>query len=623
MFYRINRECSTDDLSFVAEAECGDDMVRDTRLVQTAVIGDEQSDVPIILPTEAIELDVFRRAHQQDTFWCGLLLGGCGGQLGHKLYTDRQCHFQHNPLPHGAPNACRRPSVGESSADHLYVKSAMSRSLLEYGRAARFAFPPPIGSLVDVDLEDGLSLRIHMDASVQPDWARQHAVILGPGAVPDPDILAGCPYVYRVRCDSDGATRRVWIGTQSLASPTEWVPFSECTWTDEGLLTPAASRFLRDRPTARARADAPGASSGRGNLPESVVTFARGLEAAQRTGTVDHVRRLCDGSSTFLENLTATARAEAERVLEEAKAWVAAHEEYQRRIFKDLDAAVRERRAWDVRSGVQQAASLTRRGASAEEHRILATARTYLRGRDYAEQSPAQAAGRRQPHHKPVPAPKKPAPPKSKKQNPNRPRESAAKVRTLLKRLRRESDRLAADELTQLTRELKQEANIAAPFLRGSELDQIDSWIRWARRRRPRRATAAQPRVRTKPPAARKPPSPARVKLDPLAAAVKTVLQRAASTGTTLTWRELRAQLPPELPALERSRQVDVLIQVDQSCDRTAPLLSALVTGSDRDMHPAFPRIAAAAGRPRPGRDLAAVAQWVVEVSRFHRDRTK
>ncbi|MFI1660472.1 hypothetical protein ACH4ZU_37025 [Streptomyces sp. NPDC020472] len=135
--------------------------------MQAAVIGDEHSDVPIILPTEAIKLDVFRRAHQQDTFWCGVLLGGCGGQLATKLYVDRQCHFQHNPLPNGVPNTCRRPSVGESSADHLYVKSAMSRSLLEYGRAARFAFPSPIGSLVDVDLEDGLSLRIHMDAVVR------------------------------------------------------------------------------------------------------------------------------------------------------------------------------------------------------------------------------------------------------------------------------------------------------------------------------------------------------------------------------------------------------------------------------------------------------------------------
>ncbi|MFF5125905.1 hypothetical protein ACFY41_03035 [Streptomyces syringium] len=43
------------------------------------------------LPPEAIELDVFRRRHGRDTFWCGLLLGGCGVQLTTKLYTDRVC----------------------------------------------------------------------------------------------------------------------------------------------------------------------------------------------------------------------------------------------------------------------------------------------------------------------------------------------------------------------------------------------------------------------------------------------------------------------------------------------------------------------------------------------------
>ncbi|MFF7098078.1 hypothetical protein ACFY9A_37690 [Streptomyces rubradiris] len=592
--------------------------MRDTRLVQTAVIGDEHSDVPIILPTEAIELDVFRRGHQQDTFWCGLLLGGCGDQLATKLYVDRQCHFQHNPLPNGAVNTCQRPSVGESSADHLYVKSAMSRSLLEFGRAGRFAFPPPIGSLVDVDLEDGLSLRIHMDAAVRPDWERQGAVILGPGVVPDPDVLAGCPYVYRVRCDSDGANRRVWIGTQSLARPTEWVPFSECTWTDEGLLTPAASRILRDRSAAGSRPAAPGLTAGRGALPESVVTFVRGLEAAQRTGTVDHVRRLCNGSSSFLDGLSSTARAEAERALAEAKGWLATHEEYQRRIFRNLEAAVRERRAWDVRSGIQQAASLTRRGASAEEHRILAAARAYLREHDYAGEPAAQAVLRRQLHHRPAPAaPKRPGPSTSRK--PNRTEEAAARARSLLKRLARESDLLADDELAKLVQELTWAANIAGSHLRGPERDRVDRWVRKARRRRPARTEAAPPRTRTKPPAGGKPESWARVKLDPLAAAVKTILQKAAATGTTLTWTEIRAQLPPDLPALERSRQTAVLIEVDRSRPGTAPLLSALVTGADHDMHPAYPRIAAAAGRPQPRGELEAVAQWAVEVSRFPR----
>ncbi|QIY68906.1 hypothetical protein HEP84_06515 [Streptomyces sp. RLB1-33] len=104
------------------------------------------------------------------------------------------------------------------------VKSAITRSLLEHGRAGSFAFPPPIGSLLDVDLEDGVLLRVHMDGGVQPDWDGGRIPVLGPGVVPDPGVLSRCPYVYRVRCESDGASRQVWIGTQSLAHPTEWAP---------------------------------------------------------------------------------------------------------------------------------------------------------------------------------------------------------------------------------------------------------------------------------------------------------------------------------------------------------------------------------------------------------------
>ncbi|MFD5734913.1 hypothetical protein ACFWIY_19100 [Streptomyces sioyaensis] len=56
-----------------------------------------------MLPLEPIELDAFRQQHRLDTFWCGHLLGGCGGQLMTKLYTDRVCHFAHHPDPTGQP----------------------------------------------------------------------------------------------------------------------------------------------------------------------------------------------------------------------------------------------------------------------------------------------------------------------------------------------------------------------------------------------------------------------------------------------------------------------------------------------------------------------------------------
>ncbi|MGI5143561.1 MULTISPECIES: hypothetical protein [unclassified Streptomyces] len=60
----------------------------DTRRIQTAVLGHRESDEPLVLPLEAFELDVFRHLYRGATFWCGVLLGGCGGRLTTKLYTD-------------------------------------------------------------------------------------------------------------------------------------------------------------------------------------------------------------------------------------------------------------------------------------------------------------------------------------------------------------------------------------------------------------------------------------------------------------------------------------------------------------------------------------------------------
>ncbi|MGW7314694.1 hypothetical protein [Streptomyces sp. NPDC054865] len=598
--------------------------MRDSRLVQTAVIGDEHSDVPIVLPPEAIELDAFRHAHEGDTFWCGVLLGGCGARLATKLYVDRQCHFSHFPQPNGMPNTCRRPAVGESSADHLYVKSAMHRSLLDHGRAARFAFPPPIGSLVDVDLEDGTSLRIHMDGSVRPDWhAAERTVVLGPGVVPEPGMLAGCPYVYRVRCDSDGVTRRVWIGTQHLAHPTDWIPLSECTWNDEGLLTPTAARYLRTRASGTSRPSTASPAAQSTALPEKVVTFIRGLEAAQRTGTVEHVRRLCKGGDALLQSLTPRMRTAVVNALAEARAWLATHEEYQHRLFTELEAAVHERRAWDVRSRLPQAAALTRRGASISERRVLATARSYLRGQDRLEAPRATAVLRREALFRPVPpAPKKvrqgPRPAADRKTRSQRRREAATDARKLLKYLRREESSMSAADLRRHVGTLVRAAQSA-----GDELDPKDrlavvSWEQKSERRQraaSRRDSAGTDRARP----VRDRDRPERAPLDPLAQAVRAILQKAASAGTALTWAQLRQQLPPELPVLERGEQTPVLIRIDRSRGGNAPLLSALVTGADHDMHPAYPRIATALGRPPTNGDLAALAAWAVEVSRFPR----
>ncbi|UXY33237.1 hypothetical protein [Streptomyces sp. HUAS TT20] len=588
------------------------------------MVGDEHSDVPVVLPTEAIELDGFRRAHAHDTFWCGVLLGGCGAQLAHKLYIDRQCHFQHFPQPNGAPHACRRPRVGESSADHLYVKSAMSRSLLEHGRAGRFAFPQPIGSLLDVDLEDGLSLRVHMDGLVPPDWAGGRTVVLGPGVVPDPGVLSSCPYVYRVRCESDGADRRVWIGTQSLARSTDWVPLADCVWTDDGLITPAAAQILRDHAAAPAHATETGHCSGA--LPKSVIRFIRGLEAAQRSGTVEHVRRLCAGSGPFLDSLDGAARAEAEQAVQEARTWLTGHEDYQQRVFAGLDQAVTEKRAFDVRSQLPTAVSLTRRGASAAEQRVLAAARAFLREQDGL---PAAGSARtvltpltlpppRRPQRKrskPQEAPRSHKAPKEqqkkepKKEKPKREepkkepntsrkerrarRAAVVQARSILQHLDQRFH-LSTAEQRRLTEELAPAVETAGDWLSDSERQEASFWIRRMTRAK-KRAEERQARQ------ARRELAPGVV--ESAAAAVRGALKKAAREQTTTSWHRLEQQLGSALPHMTLADRVQVLTLADRATPADQALLSCLVAAGDPDMTTPYREVAGALGLGLPDDD--------------------
>jgi len=599
-------------------------VARDTRLVQTAVIGDEHSDVPIVLPTEAIELDGFRRSHVHDTFWCGVLLGGCGAQLAHKLYVDRQCHFQHFPQPDGAPHACRRPRVGEASADHLYVKSAMTRSLLDHGRTGSFAFPPPIGSLVDVDLEDDVLLRVHMDGAVPPDWADGRIPVLGPGVVPEPGVLSRCPYVYHVRCESDGASRQVWIGTQSLARPTEWVPLAECYWTDNGLITPAASEILQQQPSSASVPSAAETTADRtGVLPENVIRFVRGLEAAQRSGTVEHVRRLYAGSGPFLETLTGPARAEAQQAVDEARDWLTGHEDYQQRVFADLAQAVAERRAWDVRSQLQTATTLTRRGASTSEQRVLAAARAFLRRQDHL---PVAGTGRTifyPPPLSPRPKRKRPGPPREvpKPQPPRRQqspkealeqhlngarqerrhrREALREVRSILVYLNGTAEIPVAEERRLIT-QLTAAASAAGSSLSGSDRRKAKVWID----KQPPPPQEDSSRSQKEAPAPKR-PTRRELPLDVLesaAAAVRGALKKTARAQTTTDWARLQQQLGSALPHMTLADRVQVLTLVDQTTPADQALLSTLVAAGDPDMTTPYREVAAALGLDVPADD--------------------
>lgn len=209
-----------------------------------------------MLPLEAIELDAFRRHYDQDTFWCGLLLGGCGGQLTTKLYTDRVCHFAHHPGANAPSHRCGRRARGVASADHLYVKAAAAARLRKVGHPGDpvdFDFARPdgaeIGSVLDIRFKER-GLRVHLDQTVAPVWDEDgREPVLGVSVPVDRDTLIDRWYIHRIRLDSVGTSRQVRIGTEAFMRPTEWFELEECEMTGRGLTTPAVERLVQSRST--------------------------------------------------------------------------------------------------------------------------------------------------------------------------------------------------------------------------------------------------------------------------------------------------------------------------------------------------------------------------------------
>ncbi|MCX4902340.1 hypothetical protein [Streptomyces sp. NBC_00892] len=350
-------------------------MRRDKRQIQTAVLGSADSEEPLVLPLEAIELDAFRSLYEKDSFWCGLLLGGCGGRLTTKLYTDRVCHFAHNPGSDGHPHLCGRRARGVNSADHLYVKSEAAAWLRTRGTQAGFEFTQldgsPIGSVVDIQLEHK-RLRVHLDQEVAPVWDAGHEPVLGVSVPVGQDTLIDRWYVHRIRLDSEGTARRVRIGTEAFARPTEWFVLDECEITDRGLITPAVERIVQARSTPP-----PSWSPGRTKREPDVNARARALlnrlNEARWAGAALAVQRL--GSD--LAGLSGVSRETQELVivaLREAHAWLEEQAEVRRNLFAQLDQAVTNQQQGRISSLMVRVNAMAAHNRTEEEDAIAVRA---------------------------------------------------------------------------------------------------------------------------------------------------------------------------------------------------------------------------------------------------------
>ncbi|MFF4694304.1 hypothetical protein [Streptomyces chattanoogensis] len=451
------------------------------------------SDEPLMLPLEAIELDAFRHRHEKDTFWCGHLLGGCGGQLTTKLYTDRVCHFAHHPDPTGQPRICDRRARGVSSADHLYMKSAAAAWVADRGQKAAFHYPQPdgapIGSVLDIVWDHGNgALRVHLDATVPPAWDNDAVdVVVGMSVPVDTDTLVRRWYVHRVRFENAGTAREIRIGTEAFARDTEWFALDECEMTERGLSTPAVEQILRSRSTRPVSPWAVGRSKKVPDARARAQMLLRKLAEARKVGSVVVVTRVCrdiaaiSGAGGELQAQMAVAISDVEHWLEEQA-------EARRELFSHLERAVAEGNTLEAGRLLMRANAIASDDRTEAEGAVADSAAGCLVAYTWQRQA-AVAATRAE-------------------QEEIRARQEADRVRTLLETLERRGAGQTRKTMRKLVKDLVRAAAGAGTHVDAQQQKQIDVWKRRADigrlmtqvTRRAPAPTERTPRPKRKPP---------------------------------------------------------------------------------------------------------------------------
>ncbi|MFE1877742.1 hypothetical protein ACFW9N_44075 [Streptomyces sp. NPDC059496] len=435
----------------------------DNRQIQTAVLGGAASEDPLTLPLEAIELDAFRKRHEHETFWCGLLLGGCGGRLTTKLYTDRVCHFAHHPGADAPSHRCGRRARGVASADHLYVKAAAAawlRTAGHPGELVHFDFARPdgaeIGSVLDIRFKER-GLRVHLDQAVAPVWDEDgREPVLGVSVPVDRDTLIDRWYIHRIRLDSVGTSRQVRIGTEAFMRPTEWFELEECEMTGRGLTTPAVERLVQSHSTRPVSRRATGQARKAPAPQARADLLLRKLAEAQKLGSVLVVTQI-SGEIAAVTGLDEQGQAQSRAAVAGAQVWLKEQAAVRERLFVSLREAVEARDVEAVRTLSVTANATASHARTGEETAIAASAGALLSADGQERHEEIMAAER----------------------DAERARRAAERVRVLLSALRRPPVGLRSQRrawIRNSVQKLLLAAEQADSALSAREREHVESW---------------------------------------------------------------------------------------------------------------------------------------------------
>ncbi len=566
----------------------------DNRQIQTAVLADPESDDPVVCPTDADELDEFREEFAGTTFWCGILLGGCGGQLLTRRGNVRVSHFAHFPDPDGLLPECGRRSRGVASADHLYVRAATQTWLRRQGHTPRYRYidrdDVPVGSLVEIEL-DGRTLLLHMDSTTPPDWdgAEASDIILGPGVRVDYRTLVRRGYVNRVKFVSEGNQRVMKLGTELPMMGIDWdFELADCTVDEYGrLITPVVTRLEAARAAAE-RAPVPRPRSEKPEAPVQIGTLIRLINNAVQKEETTTVRELRGTARLQVPRCEGQALEHLQHAIDHASDFLDEQDSVRRRLFTGLDEAVRNGHAFKVTTLTPQVRQFIQGTVvTPQEAGILRAADTLLRE---ARQQAAQkrraaderraAAAREREERRAAAAQEKQAQLVTQAQERKARNRARGQVQSITGRLRREE--LSAQQQRHLVKELVLAAKEAGDHLSEGEQHKVNEWVEriTAPVEEPGTAEETSPAARPQPDAITE-PAKLPDRLAPAVAAVRGALKKAARERTATSWNRLEHQLGSALPSLTSNERVQVLVQVDRSTAGDEPLLSSLLAAGD------------------------------------------
>ncbi|WP_330242608.1 hypothetical protein [Streptomyces sp. NBC_00525] len=566
----------------------------DNRQIQTAVLADPESDDPVVCPTDANELDDFREEFAGTTFWCGILLGGCGGELTTRRGNVRVSHFAHFPDPDGLRSECGRRSRGTTSADHLYVRTATQTWLRRQGHQPRYRYvdrdDAPVGSVVEIEL-DGRTLLVHMDPTAPPDWDTAQAgdIILGPGVSIDHRTLVRRGYVHRVRFVSEGNERVMMLGTELPWLGTDWdFELADCTVGEDGrLITPVITRVAAAR-AAQERAPVPQPRQEKAEGPVQIGALTRQIGSAVQKKEIIAVRELLDTARLQVPRCEGQALEHLRRAIGWAEDLLNEQDRIRRGLFTGIDEALRHSHVVTVTKLASQVRKLLDHDveATAQEAGILQAADAFLeqarldRAQKRREEDVRRAAEAEEWRRRRNAAATRDQQALLVAQALERKARNRARglVQSITGRLRREA--LSAQQQRELVQELTVAAEEAGGLLPEAEQDKVRKWTTKIATpaKEPVTAETPSPVVQPQPDAE---PTKLPDRLVPIVAAVRGALKKAARERTPTSWSRLEQQLGSALPSLTGNERVQVLVQIDKSTDADAPLLSSLLAAGD------------------------------------------